>query len=539
MPPIPRLGADIPPCDLLIVGGGINGAGAAREAASRGLRVLLVEAEDFGFGASSRSTKLVHGGLRYLEHGGFSLVAEALRERRTLCEVLAPHLTRPLPFLVPVYSGDARPGWLIRAGLVLYDLLAWRGGGLIHRHRWLGPDRVRFAAPGLAGKDLVGAGEYWDCQMDDARIVLENVLDARELGARTLNYCRLDALEPRPGGAVRGLLTDRESGTRHAVEARLAVVCVGAWTDRLLGPGPSASRRVHPTKGVHLVTRRLLDSHALLVPARDGRVFFVIPWELEGRPASLIGTTDTDYDGDPAGPRAEPADVEYLLAETSRVLPGARLGPTDVLASFAGLRPLTAPKPGVGNAAAPREHTFWEQPGVVCVTGGKFTTYRSLCQELVERAAARIGARLEPGTSARRPLPGAPRPGDAPAAELIRELETAGMAPEAARLAAGRYGRMARGLGFLLRERPELARPAETGQAETLAAAVWAARHEMALHLDDFYLRRTRLGLAVGPESAGAGAVAGAMGAELGWDRARLADERERLRRALRGGLPG
>ncbi|MGH7442025.1 MAG: glycerol-3-phosphate dehydrogenase/oxidase, partial [bacterium] len=360
---------------------GINGAGAAREAAGRGLKVLLVEQQDFAFGASSRSTKLVHGGLRYLEHRDFHLVAEALKERRVLCEILAPHLTRTLPFLVPVYRGDQRPPWMIRAGLWLYDALAWKGGGLIRAHRWLGPERVRALAPNLATEGLRGAGEYWDCQMDDARVVLENLADARSLGAQTINYCSLESVSRLKDGNVEALLRDREQGGTTQVRARLLVLCTGAWTDRVFNTLGlrSPSPRVHATKGIHLATRRLLDSHALLVPARDGRVFFVIPWELEGRPASLIGTTDTDFSGDPDHVRAEDDEIAYLLREATRVLPEEELSRGDVLATYAGLRPLNAPPvPGKkrGNNATSREHTFWEEPGVLSVTGGKFTTYR-------------------------------------------------------------------------------------------------------------------------------------------------------------------
>ena len=212
-PPRPRL-AELcaRPVDLLIVGGGINGVGAAREAAGRGLKVLLVEQHDFAFGASSRSTKLVHGGLRYLEQGSYGLVAEALKERRVLCEVLAPHLTRPLPFLVPVYAGDARPAWLIRAGLWLYDALALAGRGFIHGHRWHGPAGALALAPDLAPAGLSGAAEYWDCQMDDSRLALENLWDARRIGAQALNYCSLQGASLLKDGEIRVRLRDEEDG---------------------------------------------------------------------------------------------------------------------------------------------------------------------------------------------------------------------------------------------------------------------------------------------------------------------------------------
>jgi glycerol-3-phosphate dehydrogenase len=528
--------------DLLVVGGGINGAGAAREAAGRGLSVLLVEQADFAFGASSRSTKLLHGGLRYLEHRDFALVAESLKERRVLTEVLAPHLTRPLPFLVPVYAGDQRPAWLIRAGLWLYDLLALRGRGLIRWHRWLGREAALAAAPLLGSAGLAGAAEYWDCQMDDARLVLENLQDAQRMGAKAINYCSLQGAHSMSEGGVRVRLRDEESGAECDARARLLVLAAGAWTGEACRRlGLAATPRVRPTKGVHLVTRRLLDGHALLVPARsDGRVFFVIPWDLEGRPASLIGTTDTDFSGDPSRLRAEEDEIGYLLTETARVLPAAGLKRADLWATFAGLRPLSAPPPDRAGSTGlvSREHTFWEEPGLLAVTGGKYTTYRALCQSLVERAALRLGARLGPAFSAKTALPGAPRSGAETPAKMAAQLEGEfGLDPDAAALLVFHYGRLARDVAGLTREEAEWKRPLAPGSGcpAILAMAVWAARHEQVAHLDDFYLRRTKLGLMLPPDHPGADRLAAVVGQVLGWDRDRGLEELDRLRRIVAG----
>jgi len=540
-PPRPRL-AELcaRPVDLLIVGGGINGVGAAREAAGRGLKVLLVEQHDFAFGASSRSTKLVHGGLRYLEQGSYGLVAEALKERRVLCEVLAPHLTRPLPFLVPVYAGDARPAWLIRAGLWLYDALALAGRGFIHGHRWHGPKSARAYVPDLAPTGLRGAAEYWDCQMDDSRLALENLWDARRMGAEALNYCSLQGASLLKDGEVRVRLRDEEGGQDCEARARLLVLAAGAWTDEAfqrLGLSASAPR-VHPTKGIHLVTRRLIAGHALLVPARsDQRIFFVIPWELEGRPASLIGTTDSDYSGDKAHLSAEEAEISYLLAETARVLPQASLSRADVWATYSGLRPLSAPRTaGHSNSAVSREHTFWEEPGVLAVTGGKYTTYRSLCQSLVERAARRLGTSIPKSRSASSPLPGAPKPGEASGQELARALaQGTGLDQAAADLLVRHYGRLAWDVCALAGQDPDLKKPLapDSGCPAILAMAAWAALREEAVHLDDFYLRRTKLGLLLPPTHPGVERVAAAMGAVLGWGMEREKAELERLKRVL------
>src|SRR5665213_75418 len=505
--------------DLLVVGGGINGAGIAREASGRGLKVLVVDQHDFAFGASSRSTKLVHGGLRYLEQGGYSLVAEALKERRILCEVLAPHLTRPLPFLVPIYAGDARPAWLIRTGLWLYDALAFKGRGLMHVHRWLARKDALAVAGDLAPNGLVGAAEYWDCQMDDARVTLETLIDAERLGCRALNYCSLVGASRLRDGDVGVRLRDEETGDEGEALARLLVLATGAWTDQVFGClGPDATQiRVHPTKGIHLVTRRLIDSHALLVPARsDKRIFFVIPWELEGHPASLIGTTDSDYSGDKNHLHAQEDEIAYLLAETKRVLPKANLGRTDVWSTFAGLRPLTAaPASGRGNATVSREHAFWEEPGVLAVTGGKFTTYRSLCQALVERAARRLKVKLPASISALSPLPGAPQSGEAGGKLLARHVSgSSGLKLETAELLVQHYGRLAPEVAGLCMDHPDWAAPIapECGCDAVLAMAAWAALREHAVHLDDFYLRRTRLGLRLAPDHPGAAKVAALMG---------------------------
>ena len=303
-----------------------------------------------------------------------------------------------------------------------------------------------------------------------------------------------------------------------------------------LGPGP----RVRPTKGIHLVTRRLLDEHALLVPARsDGRVFFVLPWELEGRPASLIGTTDTDFRGDPSHLRAEEDEIAYLLGEAGRVLPQAGLKRSDVWATFAGLRPLSAPpKERAGSpGSVSREHTFWEEPGVLAVTGGKYTTYRSLCQSLVERAGLRLGRPLAPSQSLQA-LPGAPRHpsegGEAAQSHLVQEF---GLEPATAALLIKHYGRIARDVAALTLEDPELKKPLAPGSGcpAILAMAAWAARHEQAAHLDDFYLRRTRLGLLLPPEHRGVDRVATVMGQALWWSRDRESEELERLRKVIAG----
>jgi glycerol-3-phosphate dehydrogenase len=378
--------------------------------------------------------------------------------------------------------------------------------------------------------------------MDDARLVLENLQDAQRMGAKAINYCSLKSAHLLGEGGVRVRLRDEEAGQEMEARARLLVLAAGAWTDEACQRlGLPAMKRVRPTKGIHLITRRLLDSHALLVPARsDGRIFFVIPWELEGRPASLIGTTDTDFSGDPAHVRAEEDEIAYLLAETARVLPQAGIKRVDVWATYAGLRPLSAPPPDRAESTGQvsREHSFWEEPGLLAVTGGKYTTYRALCQSLVERAALRLGSGLAPAFSAAAALPGAPRSPAESAPQLAEHLEREyGLEPDAAALLVFHYGRVARDVAELTREDAEWKRPLAPGSGcpAILAMAVWAARHEQVVHLDDFYLRRTRLGLLLPPDHRGADRVAAVFGQILWWNRDRELEELERLRRVVAG----
>jgi glycerol-3-phosphate dehydrogenase len=392
--------------------------------------------------------------------------------------------------------------------------------------------------------------------MDDARLCLENVLDARRLGARVLNACSLRSAHQLGEGEVRCRLRDEEAGVEREVRARLLVVCAGPWTDEVFRAlGREGSRKVKATKGVHLVTRPLTADMALLVPARSSkRVFFVIPWRLEGKPASLVGTTDTDFSGDPAHLRAEDEDLAWLIEESARVLPGARLRRSDIWATFAGLRPLTAPPPpGEGalpkagrvggeasNSSLSREHVFHEEPGILAITGGKYTTYRALCQQLVEKAAARLGLPLGPAFTAHSPLPGAPKndPQVALLATLPRALSTEfGMDEAAAASLVDHLGLRARDAALLCADDPDLKKPIAPGSdcPAPLALAAFSAEHEMVVHLEDFYLRRSNLGLRLPGDHRGVDRVAAVIGDRLWWSREREAEELEKLGRVVAG----
>jgi glycerol-3-phosphate dehydrogenase len=338
---------------------------------------------------------------------------------------------------------------------------------------------------------------------------------------------------------------DEEAGIEGEVRAKLLLVCAGPWTDAVfetLGRG-GAGPKVKPTKGIHLITKPLGADHALLVPARsDGRVFFVIPWQLEGQASSLIGTTDGDFHGDRAHVRAEDDEIDYLLQETARVLPGAKLIRADVLSTYAGLRPLSAPPPqrSGSNGVISREHHFWEEPGVLAVTGGKYTTYRSLCESLIDRAGQRLGVVLRPSRSASSPLPGAPK--DAAGRErlkaLARNLEAEfQLEAGSAALLVEHYGLLAQDVAQLARDEPELRKPLAPGHPSgaILAMAAWSARHEHVVHLADFYLRRSFLGLRLAPDHRGVDRVASVVGQVLWWTRDRELEELDLLRRTVAG----
>jgi glycerol-3-phosphate dehydrogenase len=375
--------------DLLIIGGGIVGAGIARDAALRGLSVALVEKGDFASGTSSRSSKLIHGGFRYLEQFDFGLVAESCRERRVL-QRIAPHRVKPLPFLLPVYAGDPRPLWKLRLGMTLYDLLA------LYRvtapHRTLSPEAALAAEPTLNPRGLRGAILYYDCQEDDARFCVDNILHAAELGACCVNYCEATGFVGQGTRVDAVRVSDALSGASCEVAARVVVNAAGPWVDRVSGLSDNGSvvSTLSPTKGVHLLLPRVTGTHAICFQGkRDGRIMFLLPWH----DCSLIGTTDTDFQGDPAAVRVEPADVEYLLDELHQLVPASCIGAADVVTTFAGVRALLA-SDAANPSSRSREHRIIGQgENLLTVAGGKYTTYRLVARQVVDLVYKVLGRR--------------------------------------------------------------------------------------------------------------------------------------------------
>jgi glycerol-3-phosphate dehydrogenase len=491
--------------DLAVIGGGINGAATAREAALRGLKVVLVEARDFAGGTSSRSSKLIHGGLRYLEQLDFKLVREARRERRLLME-LAPHLARPLPFLLPIYRGDPYSAFKVRLGLTLYDLFG--NFGRKDRHRMLGADSALGLVPALKRQGLKAAALYHDSETDDARLTLENVLDAAEHGAVVSNYTEIRALAVSTGpGAlapevVSAEAQDQLTGRRYELSAHVWVNAAGPWVDhvRALLPGFDGSKTVRLTKGTHLVVPPRTSSYALLAAILPGqRIFIMTPWHGQ----AVLGTTDTDFEGDPASVRPDSADTEYLLGAANRVLERP-LAPHDVVASFAGLRALTLDpdKPGRSPSANTREYRFHEDAwakNFISVCGGKLTTARALGEKLTDRIVARLEGKT-PRPASRLSSRTVPLPGgqtgrfdvfvDFASWEAVRLFDVPH--PVAERIVRT-YGSRWRQVLEPMASDKRLAEPL-AGSPTLLAAEVdFAIRHEMAVNVEDFLLRRSGL----------------------------------------------
>ncbi len=531
--------------DALIVGGGITGAAAARDLASRDLSVALVEREDWASGTSWRSSKLVHGGLRYLARGDLVLVFQSLAEQSRLLR-LAPHLVSPLDFVFAILRGRWVSPPTLAAGLGLYDVLA-RGRG--KRHRGLSARAAVESEPLLAGADLAGGALYSDASTDDARLTLENMLDAVSLGAvaasrvSVTSFLRAGTNAPVEGAAAR----DVETGRDLRIRARVTVEAAGPWTDALRrGEDPAAAPTVRLSKGTHITVpfAALPVRRAVAIPAERGRLVFVIP----SGPVTLIGTTDADYAGSVDGVGPEPSEVEYLLARAREAFPSRAPGRRDVIAAFAGLRPLRF-EPGRDVTAMSREESVDVSPGRVIVTGGKLTTHRRMGCRAGNAVAAQLrarGVRCGKSATSERNFPGAPDgPMEAFVEGFVREASSS--VPEgAARHLARRYGTRAAGVLEIL-SGGSLASPLAAGLPDLEAEVVFAARSEDARTASDVLIRRTHLFWQAPDQGAAAlDRVQELLGRELAWTAGAAAQSREeyvreiaKSRRALTGAATG
>jgi glycerol-3-phosphate dehydrogenase len=512
--------------DVLVIGGGVTGAGAALDAASRGLRVALVEARDLASGTSSRSSKLIHGGLRYLEQFDFKLVHEALRERDLLVSRLAPHLVKPVSFLYPLHRKVVERPY-VGAGLVLYDALEGTKRPVpYHRHMTVrGALRM---APALKPSGLAGALLYYDAQVDDARYTLTVARTAAAHGAVIATRASARRLLRGPDGVrVTGArVHDEETGRDIDVSARRVVVCAGVWTDLVhqLG-GIQAGYRVRMSKGVHIVVPYdAIRSDTGIILRTEKSVLFIIPWGQRW----IVGTTDTDWSGDRAEPTATGEDIDYILRQANRVLVRP-LTRSDVIGVYAGLRPLVAADEGRDTTKLSREHVVdVPVPGLASIAGGKFTTYRIMARDVIDAALGDYDRWVPASVTDQLPLIGADGL-PAAAAEAGRLAEDYGLPCDAVEHLLDRYGTLTEEVLELTRADPALARPLADGHPYLGAEVAYAVTHEGALHVEDVLVRRVRLFIETGAYGAdAAGPVTTIMGDLLGWDEARRAAETER-----------
>ncbi len=529
------------PYDVLVIGGGITGAGVALDAASRGYSVALVEQADYASGTSSRSSKLVHGGLRYLQNFDLGLVREALLERQLMVR-LAPHLVRPLPFVLPAFHGS-RPDRLTGIGLNMYDVMAapsLRGRRSARRaavadgesdwsparHRLIDGEEVSRLLPAIAHRGPTGGYLFYDCQTDDVRLVLTVLGEAERFGAICANRLRVTEVRRERGSGTVAAVEDREGGAAFAVRAENVVNATGVWADRLRPEElheEAELPRIAPSRGSHVLLRRedlALDACAI-VPVGDGRSIFALPWL--GR--TLIGTTDNNYDGDVDHVRPSGEDIAYLLRAVNDFF-GVSLDAGHATGAYAGVRPLISSGDSRKSVDISRKAELYEtSSGLITITGGKLTTWRRMARLVVDRIVERDG-REAPCRTHEIPL-GAP-------VEPAALARVDGVAESAYAMLAGRYGHVAERVLQTAAADPDLAAPIVGDLPDLLAEAPFSARHEQARTVGDVLLRRTRLGLLAGrelstPDASAPRRVAEAMGAALGWDGARVDAEVERF----------
>lgn len=511
--------------DVIVIGGGANGAGIAREAAYAGYRTLLVERLDFGAGTTSRATRLIHGGLRYLEHGEFGLVYESLGEREELLRD-APHLVRPLRMLAPVYRGDGRPVWKVRAGLVLYDLFSFRKS--LPRHRAMPQRALADYEPGLNRDGLRAAYTFYDAQVEfPERLVAESVRDFTDAGGVAMNHTSAVKLIS-PGGALRAIvLRDECSGEPAELEVKVAVNAAGPWADEVIAESDAErhERLVGGTKGSHLVVEWPgAPKHAIFASARaDGRPFFILPWYR----LTLVGTTDLRYDGDPSAARCTPEELQYLLDEATRLFPATPLRREHVLYTYSGVRPLPYTPKG-DESTITRSHFIIDHvkrggpSGLLSIVGGKLTTYRSLARLAIPAIAKHVAPSAEPIHAPRKD-----RSSDLSFARtaIDRSLDANPLSI---------YGPRAEELRAMIAEDPTLAVPICQHNPDVLAQVAYAAEREQAVTLADALLRRLPVGWSKCHALDGAQRAARVIAQRLGWGEERVAHEIAAYERELR-----
>lgn len=515
------------PYDLIIIGGGINGAATARDAALRGLRTLLIEKGDFAGGTTSWSTRLVHGGLRYLEYFEFHLVRESLHEREVLLRN-APHLVKPVQMTIPIYRSGSRHYRVIQTGMVLYDVLSYDKS--LPNHRMLSRQSTRQLFRAMDSDDLAGAAQYYDAQVEYAeRLCWENILDAHQAGATVLNYAEVTDIQVRDQRIVGLTVRDALGQNVAQVQTHAKTVVVntsGPWVDAVCGLSESPlsqGRKIGGTKGSHIIVDRFpgAPDSALYVEAKtDGRPFFIVPWLGQ----YLIGTTDERYNG-PLDPiKADDAEVDYLIAETNRVLPAAHLTREDVRFTYSGVRPLPyaeGKKAGsITRAHILHDHSREGATNLISLIGGKLTTHRQVGEEFVDATFRKRGEPVPPCPTHCRPLPGALRLDD-PQVQPLLEHYGDHIAPSVLNHLLSLYGALTPQLLTLVDETPDLAQPIHPNYPDIQAQIVFAVQSEMAQTFGDILRRRTTLAMHRDYGFPALPTVAQVLRTHCGWDEER------------------
>ena len=513
--------------DVAVVGAGINGAGIARDAALRGLSVIVLDQDDMCSGTSAASSRLIHGGLRYLEYAEIPLVFESLRERITLRKI-APHLVRPLRISIPIYKGAKRGPWLIRLGMIAYDLLSV--GKTVPRHDMLGQKDMLDAEPGLASDGLLGAVRYFDAQITFAeRLVLENLLAAKAAGAEILTHTAVSAINIENERVSSVDCEDTINGRQRRIKVRVVINAAGPWVDAVVKTAEkNAPQLVGGTKGSHIVVGKFTGAprDAFYVEAAaDGRPIFIIPWNDQ----YLIGTTDIRYDGDLSEIRASRDEIDYLLAETNRIFPAAQLIASDIHFSYAGVRPL--PKRDKGpESSITRRHIILENTkiasGLISIIGGKLTTYRNLAEQAVDRLGKVLGRKFPSCRTRDTLLPGAYRMGEA--RSLLGSVDS--LSPEGVERLLGIYGGRAAAIITHAGNDSDFLRCLDKAATVLAAEVAFAVNEEMARTLTDIVYRRLMLGLSADQGRAMYEDLATLGAAACGWDEKQRADELDSLR---------
>lgn len=516
---------------MLIIGGGITGAGLALDATVRGLKTALVEKRDFAAGTSSRSTKLIHGGLRYLEQFDFALVREALLERSILARI-APHLAEPFAFVIPIYSDGRRNydhPWKMRAGLFLYDFLA--GGHNFSKHRRLNKEEALRLAPQLDANGLKGAFLYYDARTNDSRLVIEIIKAAHERGAAIANYTKVESFLRNGNGKIAGArVVDQLGGNPIDLRASVTINATGVWleeTIRLNNSGGDLPKTLRPAKGIHLTVSadRLRVGAAWLIPSLTGhRFYFIVPWQDRVN----IGTTDTDYEGGKDSPQARPEEVAEILNAVNSYFPGANLDTTDVISAWAGLRPLITDAGAKDTTKVSRKEEIIETPdGLISIGGGKLTTYRLMAEQGINLALKRLARQPErlngENKTTEVPISGGQMSRidlEMLAKQLAQHYD---LPVEITRHLAFSYGSDFDQLIRLMLDDEQLRERLTRNLPNVKAEVVYAARHEMAVTLNDALMRRMRMAMLAGEASMEcAPEAAMLMARELGWDEAEI-----------------